>query len=207
MVNYIAAWKSFIRAYAECLYQEYTKVLAENDPFYVPVQMLYQCDAIPTYKNVRRADVFAHWEFYFEQETGSVLSKEEAISLFLKGDPFELCRTEWGDEIEEFLKIKEYGQKWNRDNFWQGQTVSWNCNPFGQSQSISWDNFPLEQAMGNPVEQKQVTGSPPTDLDTPSYLEPIPTVHEKDALQDYYMVFDPNGNDVDCVDCNCCTSI
>ncbi len=100
------AKSALIRAYAAALH----RIFADNALLRSAVADLiksgyYLCCAQSAFDKVERAAVLAEWEIMFRVRTGSELNKEDLLSIFVRGDPFELIKTEWKRELEEELGL------------------------------------------------------------------------------------------------------
>ncbi len=100
------AQSTFIRAYAEAL----RRIFADNALLRCavgdPIKSGYYLGcAQSAYDKVERASVLAEWEIMFRVRTGRGLNKEDVLSIFVRGDPFELIKTGWKRELEEELGL------------------------------------------------------------------------------------------------------
>ncbi len=100
------AQSTFIRAYAAALRRIFMDSALLRNVVADPIKSGYYLGcAQSAYDKVERVAVLAEWEIAFRVRTGAGLNKEDLLSIFSRGDPFELIKTVWKSELEEELGL------------------------------------------------------------------------------------------------------
>ncbi len=105
-MNYPIVKKSFISAYAGSLRQIFMQEFRIRQIVADPIKTGYRQCSQTAFDRVKRSDVLGIWEHLFRMQTGHGLEAGDLIGMIGVGDPFELVKTDWEEELQEALGFR-----------------------------------------------------------------------------------------------------
>ncbi len=97
---------SFINAYAGSLRQIIMEDVRIRQIVADPLKTGYWQCSQTAFDRVKRSEVLGMWEYLFRMQTGHGLETRDLVGMMGVGDPFELVKMDWDEELQEALGFR-----------------------------------------------------------------------------------------------------